>query len=120
MRPTPNMIRQGCDEGVLLVSGLRLVAVILALASVCALASTWETSAFRTSSGKLVTPGMTMTEVLRDAGEPVRRTKVSEGISIDGRIGESVEVWTYRGGDGLYDVTFRGTKVIKIEVTPNR
>jgi hypothetical protein len=114
------MIRHGGDAEVLPVRGLRLAAVVLALASACAVAATWETSAFRTSSGKLVTPGMSMTEVLRDAGEPVRRTKVSEGISIDGRIGESVEVWTYRGGDGLYDVTFRGTTVIKIEVTPDR
>jgi hypothetical protein len=114
------MIRQACYAEVPPVRGLRLVTVILALASACALAATWETSAFRTSSGKLVTPGMSMTEVLRDAGEPVRRTKVSEGISVDGRIGESVEVWTYRGGDGFYDVTFGGTKVIKIEVTPDR
>lgn len=52
--------------------GLRLVAGILALASAAALAPTWDTSAFRTSSGMLVTPGMSMIEVLRDAGEPVR------------------------------------------------
>jgi hypothetical protein len=62
------MTRQGCHEEVPPVRGLRLVAGILALAS------TWETSAFRTSSGKLVTPGMSMIEVLRDAGEPVRCT----------------------------------------------
>lgn len=51
---------------------------------------------------------------------PCAAPEVSEGIGADGRIGASVEVWTYRGGDGPYDVTFRGTKVIKIEVTPNR
>lgn len=98
----------------------RRAVVVLAFASAGVLAAAWETSAFRTASGKLVTPGMSMTEVLRDAGEPMRRTKVSEGVSVEGRIGETLEVWTYRGGDGLYDLTFRGTKVIKIEVVPDR
>ena len=98
----------------------RAAAVFLAFASACALAAAWETSAFRAASGKLITPGMSMTEVLRDAGEPLRRTQVSQGVSVDGRIGETIEVWTYRGGDGIYDLTFRGTKVIKIEVTPDR
>ncbi|UCH52672.1 MAG: hypothetical protein JSW09_08670 [Pseudomonadota bacterium] len=63
---------------------------------------------------------MTMTEVLRDAGEPLKRVKVSEGVSVYGKVGESVEVWTYRGGDGLYDLTFQGTTVSKITVVPNR
>lgn len=98
----------------------RRAVVVLAFASASVLAAAWETSAFRTASGKLITPGMSMTEVLRDAGEPMRRTKVSEGVNVDGRIGETIEVWTYRGGDGFYDLTFRGTKVTKIEVAPDR
>ncbi len=98
----------------------RWAAVVLAFASVGLLAAAWETSAFRTASGKLITPGMSMTEVLRDAGEPMRRTRVSEGVSVDGKVGETLEVWTYRGGDGFYDLTFRGTKVLKIEVVPDR
>ena len=97
----------------------RPTAVVLALAASCVLAA-WETSAFRTASGKLITPGMSMTEVLRDAGEPARRTRVSEGVSVDGRTSEAIEVWTYRGVDGFYDLTFRGIRIIKIEVTPHR
>jgi hypothetical protein len=99
---------------------LSIAVIVLALASAQVLAASWETSSFRTASGKLVTRGMTMSEVLRDAGEPVSRTRLSEGISTDGRAGEAIEVWTFRGGDGLYDVTFKGTKVNKIEVTADR
>jgi hypothetical protein len=99
---------------------LLVSAMVLLLAAGDTLAASWDTSSFRTPNGQLVTRGMSMSEVLRDAGEPVNRVKVSEGVSIDGKVGESVELWTYRGSDGLYDVTFQGTQVTKISVTPKR
>jgi hypothetical protein len=84
------------------------------------LAASWETSSFRTRNGQLVTKGMLIPEVLRDAGEPQSRVQVSQGIDTGKQHGESVEVWTYRGSDGVYTITFAGTRVTKIEVTADR
>jgi hypothetical protein len=96
------------------------ITALLLLATSAGLASSWETSSFRTANGQLVSKGMAMPEVLRDAGEPLTRQQVSQGISTGDKVGLSVEVWTYRGGDGVYTVTFTGTRVTRIEVTPDR
>lgn len=97
----------------------RLVLLLLFLAPVAS-ATSWETAAFRTDSGLLVKPGMTMTEVLHDAGEPLDRMELSRGVSAGGSSGETKQVWIYRGTDGYYDVTFVGQRVTVIVVTPDR
>jgi hypothetical protein len=95
-----------------------LVATLIVAGS--AFAASWQTDSYRTRSGSLVRPGMNMTEVLAEAGEPANRRVVSTGINLGDRRGETVEVWTYRGYDGYYDVTFTGNHVTAIEVTADR
>lgn len=97
----------------------RLVLSLFFLAP-AAFAASWETAAFRTDSGLLVRPGMTMTEVLRDAGKPLDRVVLSRGVNAGVASGETKQVWTYRGADGYYDVTFVGQRVTVIVVTPDR
>lgn len=63
---------------------------------------------------------MTMTEVLRDAGEPLERTVISRGVHTGITAGASEQVWTYRGADGYYEITFVGRRVTAIMVTPDR
>jgi hypothetical protein len=91
----------------------------ICLLPLAAFATSWDTAAFRTDSGMLVEPGMTMTEVLRDAGKPLDRLVLSRGVNT-GATGESRQLWTYRGADGLYDITFEGNRVTGIVVTPDR
>lgn len=82
--------------------------------------ASWEMASFRTASGALVKPGMTMTEVLRDAGEPRERTVISHGIHTGVTAGATEQVWTYRGADGDYEITFLGRRVTGIVVIPDR
>ena len=101
-----------------------MIRAITALAAlICCstvLAANWETSAFRTRSGDLVSRGDTMLEVRRSAGDPAESRVLSHGISVGDKVGVSREVWTYSGSDGIYAVFFVGDKVERIEVTPNR
>lgn len=92
----------------------------LALVGTSAAAATWETSAYRTHSGQLVTNGMSMVEVVRDAGEPISRRTVAYGVNLGALAGETIEVWLYRGYDGIYAITFTGSRVTRIEVTADR
>ena len=85
-----------------------------------AFGASWETSGFRTAKGKLIQSGMLMTEVRQDAGEPLDRQVTSVGVNSDGKTGEQREVWTYRGSDGVYSLTFSGNRLTKIEVTAFR
>jgi hypothetical protein len=92
----------------------------LLLLSHIAVAGSWETQSYRLPGGELVRAGMTATEVARQAGEPQTKRVVSTGIGVAGEVGPIVEVWTYRGSDGYYDLTLTGDKVTRIEVTPFR
>jgi hypothetical protein len=98
------------------------VAALLAFLLVSGLAagSSWETQAYRTPGGELIRRDMSASEVLREAGEPQSKRVVSTGVSIGGKVGQTVEIWTYRGYDGYYDITITGNKVTRIEVTPFR
>ena len=84
------------------------------------MAASWETAGFRTANGKLIQRGMSMIEVKRDAGEPFERQIVSVGVNLGGRIGESREIWNFRGSDGIYSLSFTGNRLMKIEVTAFR
>lgn len=98
-----------------------IAAVFIAvLAGMPAMTNSWVTNSFRTASGALVQPGDTMTEVLKDAGEPMDKRVISEGVTIGDTVGLTREQWTYRGGDGIYVITFAGDKVEQIEVVPHR
>lgn len=77
-------------------------------------ANAWETSGFRTDNGQLIRAGMTRAEVLRDAGEP------SSGKGKKSSKKKKGNVWIYRGSDGYYSITFKGDRVVKIEVAPFR
>lgn len=90
------------------------------LLTVTAFAASWETSSFRTAKGELVRVGMTSAEVVKNAGEPADKKVISHGITTDGSAGLIREAWTYRLADGTYTLTFAGTKLEKIEVTPAR
>lgn len=94
--------------------------LLLCCLAPAAFATSWETSAFHTDSGGLVKRGMTMTEVRRDAGEPLERVEIARGIDAGKAAGETRQVWTYRGADGYYDITFEGNRVTGIVVTPDR
>ena len=85
-----------------------------------AMAASWETSSFRTASGDLVRVGMTRAEVIKSAGQPLEKSILSQGLAIDGQAGVTREAWTYRTGDGTYTLTFVGTRLEKVEVTPSR
>lgn len=84
------------------------------------MATSWITGSFRTAGGKLVQRGESMVEVLRDAGEPMDRRTISTGISIGPIAGLTREQWAYRGSDGIYVLTFVGSRVQQIEVIPDR
>lgn len=82
--------------------------------------ASWITNSFRPVRGGLIQRGDTMFEVLRVAGQPLDRRIVSNGITIGGIVGLTREQWAYRGGDGIYILTFAGDKVQQLEVIPNR
>lgn len=94
--------------------------VVLLWGAQAVLAASWETEGFRLADGKLVRKGMSAGQVLNQAGNPGARRVVTTGINIGGQSGETVEVWTYRGHDGHYEITLTGDKVTRIEVTPIR
>ncbi|BAU50147.1 hypothetical protein SVA_3611 [Sulfurifustis variabilis] len=99
----------------------RLILSACLLLSPAAFATSWDSAAFRTDSGLLVQRGMRMTEVLRDAGKPLERRVLSRGVNAGpAAAGETKEVWTYRGADGFYDITFVGDRVTGIVVSPDR
>ena len=90
------------------------------LVVVSALAASWDTPSFRTANGALVRVGMTRAEVTKSAGEPADKTVISHGVTTDETVGLTRETWTYRTADGTYTLTFAGTKLEKIEVSPTR
>jgi hypothetical protein len=90
------------------------------LLTVTAFAASWETPSFRTAKGELVRVGMTSAEVVKNAGEPADKKVISHGLTTDEGVGLTHEAWTYRLADGTYTLTFAGTKLEKIEVTPAR
>jgi hypothetical protein len=96
------------------------VGMLFLLASATAHTASWETSSFRTTRGDLVRTGMTRAEVVKSAGEPLSKTVISQGVSLDDKSGETREAWTYRTTDGTYTLTFTGTRLDKIEVVPAR
>jgi hypothetical protein len=98
----------------------RLVAIMMLLASSAALAASWETPSFRTANGELVRVGMTRAEVVKSAGPPLDKSVLAHGLAVDGQTGLTREAWTYRTADGTYTLTFTGTRLEKIEVTPAR
>ena len=85
-----------------------------------AIAGSWETSGFRSANGKLIVPGMQKSEVRRDAGKPLDGKELTAVEKSSRKNKKQGEVWTYRGSDGIYSLTFAGDKLYKIEVTPNR
>jgi hypothetical protein len=99
---------------------LMLTSLLLAGAAGAAGAASWETRGFRTRGGDLVEPGASMAEVLKRAGTPKDKHVLSQGLSLDGKPGVTREVWTYRGNDGDYSLTFAGDRLEKIEVVPDR
>ncbi len=107
---------------------IRLIPTLLVGLVCCgvALAGSWETGGFRTANGKLIQRGMTKTEVRRDAGTPLDGKKSATAKSEKSSSGKASskgkrgDVWTYKGNDGHYAITFHGDKVAKIEVTPFR
>lgn len=99
---------------------LHTLCLLGVLATVPGWAGSWATNSFRTASGDLIQRGNTMTEVLRRAGQPVERQVISHGIAVGGVIGVNRELWTYRGTDGIYTVTFAGNRVEQIDVVPYR
>lgn len=94
--------------------------VLFMFASAPVVATSWVTGSFRTASGGLVQRGNTMAEVVQSAGEPVERRIISAGIAIGAVVGLTREQWTYRGGDGIYVVTFVGDEVQQVRVVPYR
>lgn len=99
----------------------RVIAILAALLfAATAFAASWETSNFRTPNGQLVRVGMTSAEVIRNAGKPDDKKVISHGLATDGAVGLTREAWTYRLADGIYTLTFAGTQLEKIEVTPAR
>ena len=93
---------------------------VFCLVASAAFAGTWETSGFRTANGQLVRVGMTKAEVRVDAGAPTDKGKTQvKNSSGSGKRGGG-EVWTYRGSDGIYSVSFIGDRVARIEVAPFR
>lgn len=98
-----------------------IVAAVLCLIPSIALASSWETSSFRTANGQLVRLGMTKAEVRRDAGAPLEKGKLAHPkrkVSSTGKRGG--EVWIYKGSDGVYTISFIKDRVAKIDVSPFR
>lgn len=71
---------------------MRRIALFLFWLAPAVLAASWETDAYRTDSGRLVRPGMTMTEVRRDAGEPRERVVLSRGVNVGLAAGETTQV----------------------------
>lgn len=88
-----------------------------------ALAGSWETGGFRTANGQLIQRGMTKAEVRRDAGAPMDRAALARtkgGKSSTSAKSKRGDIWTYKGNDGYYSISFHGDRVVKIEVTPFR
>lgn len=96
------------------------MAVAAALLVTVAYAASWETPSFRSTNGEVVRIGMTRAEVVKLAGPPADKTVISHGIATADQVGLTHEDWTYRLADGIYTLTFAGTKLEKIEVTPAR
>jgi hypothetical protein len=94
--------------------------VAAALLATSVFAASWETPSFRTARGELVRVGMTRAEVVKGAGQPADKNVISHGVTTDDNVGLTREVWTYRQPDGTYTLTFAGTRLEKIEVTPAR
>ena len=91
---------------------ISLLMTLCAAASAC-LAASWETSSLRTPNGGLVRIGMPAPQALQELGASAKRGH-------GGKSKQKGEVWTWRGGDGLYHITIAGGRVTKIVVTPNR
>ena len=101
---------------------MRRLAIVMTVAlwALTASAASWETSSFRAPDGELVRVGMTRAEVVKHAGKPADENVISHGVTTDEAVGLTREAWTYRLPDGIYTLTFAGSKLEKIEVTPAR
>ena len=86
--------------------------ILLCAAAGISLATSWETSSLRTPKGGLVRIGMPAQEALHALGPTAQRSK--------GKSKQQGEVWTWRGGDGLYRISISNGRVTNIVVTPNR
>jgi len=87
--------------------------LVLLVSTSFALASSWDTTAFRTPSGGLVRVGMSVAEARRELGSAATPYK-------SGKSKKNTEVWTVRGSDGHYTITISGGQVRKITVAPDR
>lgn len=79
-----------------------------------AMATSWETTAVRTTSGGLIRIGMPRQEALKELGHTHSTTANPD------KKAKRNEVLTYRGEDGLYTISLSGGQVVKIVVTPDR
>jgi hypothetical protein len=74
----------------------------------------------RAPGGGLIRIGMTRLEVLKELGQPQRTYASTHNTAAGGKSGKKGGSLTYRGDDGLYNITFSGERVVRIVVTPNR
>ena len=93
---------------------IRIFGLSFLVFAFAAVASSWETTALRTSKGGLIRVGMPSQEALKELGHSPHNT--------DGGVKKNKknEVLTYRGADGLYTISLSGGRVVKIMVTPDR
>src|SRR6185436_13396809 len=57
----------------IMIQWMKVAATLLVLVITPAFGASWETAGFYSAKGKLIRPGMSMQEVLADAGEPLER-----------------------------------------------